>query len=281
VVDDSGREVQLPAPAQRIITLTPHGTELVFAAGAGNRLVGTTAFSNHPQAAKQLPRIGDAARLDRERLLVLAPDLVIAWPSGNNPRDLAWLERRGIPLYHSEPEELEQIAENIREIGRLAGSAAKAEEAAAHFDRRLAKLRQDYAGLPPLRVFYQIWPSPLLTAGKGHIITQVLRLCGGRPLFPQLTALTPRVSREAVILADPQAMVAALPEQGSDDPFAQWRSWKSMEAVREGRLVGVHPDLIHRPTPRILEGAEVICRGLRAEPQGDSPSEDQVGRIAR
>lgn len=263
VVDDSGRQVRLDAPAQRLVALSPHGAELVFAAGAGAKLVGATSFSNYPAAAARVPRIGDAARLDRERLLALEPDLVIAWPSGNRPQDLAWLERRGIALYRSDPAELQDIAENIREIGHLTDRGEIAAAAAMQFSNRLARLRRHYSGRTPLRVFYQVWPSPLFTVGNNHIIARVLALCGGRTLFTDLTTPTPMVSREAVLLADPQAIVAALPEQGADDPFARWRRWRSIEAVREGRFVGVRADLIHRPTPRILEGAEVICRGLR------------------
>jgi iron complex transport system substrate-binding protein len=266
VVDDSGRQVRLEAPAQRIVTLAPHGAELVFAAGAGAKLVGATFFSNYPPAAAQVPRIGDAARLDRERLLALEPDLVIAWSSGNRSQDLAWLEKRGIALYRSDPAELQDIAENIREIGGLAGSGDIAAAAAARFAERLAELRQKYSRQTPLRVFYQIWPSPLFTVGNGHIISQVLALCGGRTLFSDLTTPTPTVSREAVILANPQAIVAAITEQGGDDPFTQWRRWRSIEAVRAERFIRVPADLIHRPTPRILDGAELICRGLHAEP---------------
>ena len=266
VVDDSGRQVQLKAPAERIVTLAPHGAELVFAAGSGAKLVGATAFSNYPPQAAQVPRIGDAARLDREHLLALEPDLIIAWPSGNRPQDLAWLERRGITLYRSDPAELQDIAENIREIGRLAGSGDIASVTALQFSNRLAELRRQYSGQTPLRVFYQIWPSPLFTVGDGHIISQVLTLCGGRTLFPDLTAPNPTVSREAVILADPQAIVAAIPEQGGDDPFIQWRRWRSIEAVRADRFIRVPANLIHRPTPRILDGAELICRGLHTDP---------------
>ncbi len=267
MVDDSGRRVQLEAPAQRLVTLSPHGAELVFAAGAGAKLVGTTSFSNYPPAATQVPRIGDAARLDRERLLALEPDLVIAWPSGNRPQDLVWLERRGIAMYRSDPAELQDIAENIREIGHLSGHGDIASAAATQFSNRLAELRRQYFRQTPLRVFYQVWPSPLFTVGNDHIISQVLALCGGRTLFSDLTTPSPTVSREAVLLANPQAIVAAISEQDGDDPFTYWRRWRSIEAVRMERLIPVPADLIHRPTPRILNGAELICRGLHTNPQ--------------
>ena len=262
VEDDDGQQVRLPVPAERIVSLSPHATELVFAAGAGGKLVGASTFSNYPPQAERIPRIGGASRLDRERLLAIRPDLVVAWPSGNRPQDLAWLKKRAIPLYRSEPRTLENIAKNIRDIGLLAGTSASAAAAAAAFSERLAGLRRDFGEKTRLRVFYQIWPKPLMTAGTRHFINQVLALCRGQPLFPGLSALTPMVSREAVIQANPQAIIAASPEPGSEDPFAYWRRWRSIDSVRENRLISVHPDLIHRPTPRILDGAEVICRGL-------------------
>lgn len=262
VLDDSGVTVRLAAHAKRIVSLSPHVTELVFAAGAGDTLVGAVSFSDYPPQAQRILRVGDASRLDRESLLALRPDLIVAWPSGNRPQDLDWLEQRGIAVYRSEPRELEDIAGNIRNIGQLAGTESIAETAAEAFSTRLAELSRDYAQQTSLRVFYQIWSKPLMTIGANHLINRVLRLCRGQPLFPDLAPLTPTVSREAVILANPQAIVAALPEQGDDDPFVKWRHWTNLEAVRENRLIGVDPDLIHRPTPRILDGAEVICQGL-------------------
>jgi iron complex transport system substrate-binding protein len=264
VRDDSGALVRLSAPAQRIVTLSPHTAELVFAAGAGKRLVGTVAFSDYPAEAARIPRIGDAARLDREQLLMLHPDLVIAWPSGNRPQDLAWLERQGMVLYRSEPATLEAIADNLLNLGRLTGSRS-AVRAAADYSNHLARLRRQYAGAASYPVLYQVWPSPLITLGARHLVSQVLELCGGRPLFPGLTEAAPRVSREAVILADPYAIVAGSKERDSD-PFAAWRHWPSLDAVRHDRLIVIPPDLLQRPTPRILEGAERLCRALQGNP---------------
>lgn len=263
VRDDSGNMVELLRPAERIVTLSPHATELAFAAGAGNRLVGVTAFSNYPAAAGKLPRVGDAARLDRERLLSLAPDLVIAWPSGNRPQDLAWLRRRGIPLFLSEPTALAGIANNLRDIGQLAGSDAAGAAAATRFRDKLERLSKKFSNTPTLRVFYQIWPRPLFTIGKDHIINRVLALCGAENLFDNLPQPAPQISREAVLAANPDAIVAAVETGDEADPFAQWRDWSQLRAVKNQALIRVPTDLMHRATPRILDGAELLCGKLQ------------------
>jgi iron complex transport system substrate-binding protein len=261
VIDDTGRQVVLEQPAQRIITLAPHTTELAFAAGAGRQIVGVVNYSDFPEAATQLPSVGDASQLDRERILTLRPDLVIAWDSGNRPVDLEWLEKQGIPVYRSQPNRLEQIASNIEQIGQLAGSQAVATKAASAFHQRLETLRSRYRRETPLTVFYQIWPRPLMTVNDQHVISEVLRLCGGENIFPELPALAAQVSLESVILADPQVIVASS-NDGSGQGLEQWRRWSSMRAVKDGHLFSVEADLIHRATGRILDGAEVICRGL-------------------
>ena len=265
VTDDTGRQVVLEKPAQRIITLAPHTTELAFAAGAGEQIVGVVNYSDYPEAATRLPGVGDATQLDRERILTLHPDLIIAWDSGNRPVDLEWLERQGIPVYRSQPNELEQIASNIEQIGQLAGSQAMASKAASDFRQRLEALRHRYQREVPLTVFYQIWPQPLMTVNGKHIISEVLRLCGGENIFPELPAMAAQVSLESVILADPQVIVASS-NDGSGQALEQWRRWGSMQAVKNERLFWVEADLIHRATGRVLDGVEVICRDLATIP---------------
>jgi len=263
VVDDSGRRISLDDTAQRILTLAPHAAELAFAAGAGAHILGTVSNSDFPEAAKGIPRIGNAARLDRERILSLAPDLVIAWPSGNRAGDLKWLEQQGIPVYHSEPLRLNDIAANVIDIGTLAGTVDGARASARGFRGYLARLGRTYAREPAVRVFYQLWPKPLMTISSRHFISEVLRLCGAENVFSEIPGLAPRISREAVIHANPTAIVAAKISGDDKDPLAGWRQWKGLRAVTKGNLFTVNADLIHRPTPRLLEGAEHICRQLQ------------------
>lgn len=264
-VDARGQEIRLDKPAARIISLAPHVTELVYAAGAGEKLIAAVDFSDYPDAARLLPRLGTAGRIDVERVVALAPDLVIGWKSGNNAGDLAKLERLGIPLYVTEITSLGEIPAQIENIGALAGTEEAARRASNAFRDRLAKLQDRYADREPITVFYQIWEHPLMTINGRHIIADGLRLCGGQNIFAALEPIAPVVSTEAVIAADPRAIIdssSALDANGN--PLGSWRRWKTMTAVQRGNLFRIPPDLIERPTPRILDGIERLCEALDA-----------------
>ena len=251
------------AAAPRVITLAPHATELVYAAGAGNTLVGVVEYSDYPAESSRLPRIGNATRLDFERILTLRPDIAIAWRSGNRPADLARLEELGIRLYLSEPRKLEDIAREVIELGELLGNEAAATTAAGDFMQQLTRLRQQPHHHGDVSVFYQVWPQPLITVGADHIISDIITLCGGRNIFGDLVDLAPPVSVEAVLQRNPSVIIAAR-DATQVDALAQWRRFPRLAAVKSGRLVSVPVDLIHRPTPRILAGAEQICDALRS-----------------
>ncbi len=260
VTDDLGNQIRLEHTPQRIVSLTPHITELLYAAGAGERLVAAVDYSDYPAAATHLPRVGNSDRIDRERLLQLRPDLIIAWGSGTPARELAALRQLQIPLYLSEPRRLDAIGEQLRALGALAGTALQAERAAQDYESRLAALRARYAGNPPRRVFYQLALQPLLTVNREHLIDDVLRLCGGENGFAALAPLTPRVDIEAVLALRPEAVVFALyPGESAAAVQAFWQGYGLPAATR---YIGVPGDYIHRATPRILQGVERICAGL-------------------
>lgn len=260
VADDAGHVLDLAAPAVRIVSLAPHVTELLFAAGAGAHVAAAVEFSDYPDAARALPRIGDATRIDLERLVLLQPDLVIAWGSGTPARMLDSVRRLGLPLFLSEPRRLDAIGEQLRVLGRLAGTTEAAERAARDYERRLAGLRARYAGLPRRPVFHQLALQPLLTVNRAHIISDVLALCGGDNVFADLPVLTPRVDVEAVIAARPAAVVFAL--YPGEAPAATEAFWRRHGLAAATRFIPVPGDLIHRPTPRILDGAAQVCAGL-------------------
>jgi iron complex transport system substrate-binding protein len=262
LADARGHAVKLDKPAARIVSLAPHVTELVYAAGAGERLVAAVDFSDYPAAAKQLPRLGNASHVDIERIVTLAPDLVIGWKTGNNPGDIDKLEQLGIPVYVTETGTLSQIASEIENIGDLAGTQPIASETAADFRRRLDELRRRYAGREPVRVFYQIWERPLMTINDRHFIADSIRLCGGRNVFAAIEPIAPAVSVEAVIAADPQVIVSSASNEEGDSRLAAWRRWKTITAVRLGNLFTIPPDVIERPTPRILGGVTQLCELL-------------------
>lgn len=153
VHDDDGKAVTLQKPAQRVIALAPHVTELLFAAGGGGKIVGAVSYSDYPEAAKQIPRVGDNRQVDMERLLAMKPDLLVIWRHGSSERQIEQLRQLGIPMYHSEPKKLDQIADNLEKIGKLLGTEAAANSAARELRQKLAALRAQYAGRPPVRTF--------------------------------------------------------------------------------------------------------------------------------
>lgn len=265
ITDDLGTTLTLAAPPLRIVSLAPHITELLYAAGAGERIVATVDYSDYPSAAQRLPRIGDATRIDRERLLQFKPDLVMAWASGTPARELDALRRLGVPLYLSEPRRLADIGAQLRDFGRLAGSTLQADAAAQAYALRLAALRARYAHIPPQTVFYQLALQPLLTVNRDHLINDVLMLCGGENPFAALPALTPHVAVEAVLAARPQSVILALyPGEEVQDTVGFWRRYGMSERTR---FIAVPGDHIHRATARILDGVERICGGLTGPDQ--------------
>ena len=259
--DDAGRTVTLPAPARRIVSLAPHATEILYAAGAGARLVGAIAHSDYPPAARQLPSVGGAATFDVERIAALRPDLVVAWSSGNSPGKIARLRSLGIPVFESEPRDFAAIGSSLERLGRLAGTDAAGRAAALAFEKRRQALAAKYAHRAPVRVFYQVWRAPLMTLNGSHLVSQALTLCGGENVFAALPQLAPAVSLEAVLQADPEAIFAGSGEPGALD---DWRRWPRLAAVARGNLFTVPSDTMTRPGPRILDGTETLCRQLES-----------------
>ena len=267
VRDDSGATVRLARPAQRIVTLAPHLVETVFAAGAAGKLVGTVEYSDFPEAAKTIPRVGGYSRLDLEAIAALKPDLIVAWQSGNTPAHIEKLRAFGFPIYVSQPDRIEDIAGEIERIARLAGTGDIGDDAARRFRQRHADLKKRYGQRPAVRTFYQIWKQPLSTVGGRQIISSVIRLCGGENVFGRLDALAPVVSVEAVVAANPEAIVASGMDEARPDWLDDWRRWSAITAVARDNLFFVNPDLIQRHTPRLLDGAEQLCRHLETARQ--------------
>ena len=266
VVDDTGVKVLLSQPARRIVSLAPHITESLFAAGAGERIVGTVEYSDFPEAAKKIPQVGGYSKLDLEAIAALKPDLIIGWQSGNSAAHLDKLRGLGFPIYISQPNRIEDVATELEHFGTLAGTSMVSSAAANQFRVRLAGLQKRYAEQARVRVFYQIWKQPLLTIGGKQIISDVVRLCGGENVFAKLDGMAPTVSVESVIAANPEVIIASgmggasahLRPEWLDD----WKRWSSIIAVARDNLFFISPELIHRHTPRLLDGAERLCLQL-------------------
>ncbi len=262
VRDDSGQDVRLKAPARRIVTLAPHSAESLYAAGAGAYLVGTVEYSDYPPEAKKVPRIGGYSRLDLEAIAALKPDLVIAWQSGNAAVQVDKLRALGLTVFITQPNLMADVAGQLEQLGKLAGTQGVADAAAASFRQRMEKLRAANAGKPKVRVFYQVWKNPLVTVGGPQIITDAIHLCGGENVFGQLPRMAPTVSVEAVLEADPEAIIATGMGDARPDWLHDWDKWTRMTAVKRGNLFHINPDIMQRHTPRILEGAEKLCAHL-------------------
>jgi iron complex transport system substrate-binding protein len=254
-----------PAPAQsapRIVSLSPHITELLFAAGAGARIVGVDGASDYPPAARQIPRLGEVAALDMEGLLRLAPSLIIIWETGTPPRVRAELERLHLQVLVTEQRKLDDIGQVLVEFGRLAGTSPVADEAARRYRADLALLRARYEGRTRLKVFYQVWDRPLYTLSGEHVVSEMISLCGGDNIFAEVTQLAPIVDREAVLARNPDVILIGAAGPDGDAQAADWNRFPNLKAVRERNVFAVNPSLVGRMAPRILEGVREVCSAL-------------------
>ncbi|WP_043287584.1 cobalamin-binding protein [Paraburkholderia oxyphila] len=265
-IDDAGNTVTLAAPAQRVISLAPHVTELIYAAGGGPKLVGAVAYSDFPPQALSVPRVGDNRALDLERIAALKPDLIVVWRHGNAQQQIDRLRELHIPLFFSEPHRLDDVATSLTRLGVLLGSEHTAQDAAGTYRGEIARLRARYAQRAPVSVFYEVWDQPLMTINGEHMISDVIALCGGRNVFAALRPLVPTLSTEAVLAARPDAIVTA--SQGATAPdrplpaLTHWRAWPQLPAVAHGNLFAIDGDLLTRPGPRIAQGAAQLCEDL-------------------
>ncbi len=263
VIDDAGNEITLEQPAQRIISLAPSLTELAYAAGAGDKLVGVIEYSDYPPAAQALPRVGRYDLLDTETIVAMQPDLVLAWLTGNPRTTVARLRELGLTVYIAEPKELESIPSHLQRLGALAGTDAAASAAIADFASTLADLRSRYSDLEPVRTFYQVWNGPVITAGGNELINDIITLCGGDNVFADLSLVAPKVSTEAVLTTLPQAIFGSGADAERPDWLDDWQDWPVLPAVALGNVFHIPPALVQRHTPRALQGAAMMCEQLQ------------------
>jgi iron complex transport system substrate-binding protein len=261
MIDDRGHSIRLDYSAGRIISLSPNITELVFAAGAGAELVGVSRYSDYPEAAKSIPEVGDSSHLDLERIIALKPDLVIAWGSGNTVSDIGKLEKLGLTVFVTEAVRLEDVSRLLRAAGKLAGTSTQAERAARAYEAELGQIKRNYGGRRQIGVFPLIWHQPLMTVNGNHIISDIIRMCGGVNVFSSASSLTPVISAESLLKADPQAIISSISLEFSG-VRELLRRLSHVSAVRSNHLFFVHPDLIHRQTPRMLQAVKTVCAQL-------------------
>ncbi|MFZ6870794.1 cobalamin-binding protein [Undibacterium sp. Di27W] len=264
VLDDAQRQVTVDKPAQRIVSLAPHITEMLFEAGAANNIIAVTDYSDYPEAAKKLPSIGNIFALDLERLLALKPDLVIVWGTGNAKILANKLRSNHITVFESEPHNFEMVATSIERLATLAGTDNTGKANAQKFRQRLDNLRKTYqlpASVTPVSVFYQMIRRPLMTINDTHMVSDSIRLCGGRNVFGQLKDLSSTITTEAVLAVNPDVILSS----GENiDNMADWKQFPTLTAVKKNNFYAVKGDWLNRAGPRILDGTEALCKHLAA-----------------
>lgn len=246
--------------ATRIVTLAPNLAELVYAVGAGEQLVGVSAWSDYPEAVLELPTVGDAFMVDQEQLALLAPDLLLVWESGTPAHTIEKLRGLGYRVEAVRTRGLEDVAEAMLRIGALTGHEATARTAATEFRSALESLRAAHAASPTISVFFQVSARPLYTVNREHYVSELIGICGGRNVFDDLSELAPTVAVEAVVDRDPEVMLAST--DAGDDAFAEWDRWPGMAAIRYGNQFLLPADEIARATPRLVVAGHALCLAL-------------------
>ena len=262
VLDDDSKPVTLQKPALRVIAMAPHVTELLYAAGGAERIVAAVDYSDYPEQARRLPRVGSNREVDIERIAALKPDLIVVWLHGSSARQIEQIRSLGIPMFHSEPKKLDDIASSLTRLGQLMGTSPVADAAAADIRKQLAALASKYAGRAPVRLFYQVWDKPLYTLNGGHIVSDAVRLCGGENIFAQMKVTAPVVSIEAVLQEDPEAIFSTGERSADDGGVAIWKAFPGMRAVRRDNLFRLDGNLLNRPGPRMVAGTTALCDKL-------------------
>jgi len=262
VRDDDGNLVLLQKPAQRVIAMAPHVTEMLFAAGGGEHIVGVVSYSDYPEAAKRIQHIGDNRQVDLERVIALQPDLLVIWRHGSSLAQVEQLRKLGIPIFYSEPHKLDDIADSLVRLGQLMGTSQVAEPAAAELRRTIVALTKQYANRSPVRLFYQVWDKPLYTLNGEQIVSDAIRVCGGENIFAKMKVTAPIVGIEAVLQENPEAVFGSSEKSPSDGGVDMWKRYPSLLATQRGNLFQLDGNLLNRAGPRLIAGAAALCEKL-------------------
>ncbi len=283
VTDMSDRSVCLNTRTPKIISLSPGSTELLFAAGAGSRVIAVDKHSDYPESVKQLPNVGGYPNVNVEAIVAMKPDLVVVWTAGNSQKVIRQLESLGVKTFHIDVVDFAGIEQAIQSLGQVAGTEKEANRVVDDFSTQLKALQNNYGQREPVSVFFEIWRSPLMTVGSGQVIDDVISLCGGQNIYGDISERIPKIGIESMITRDPQVIIGSDPRgdtpETRKDLMDYWSQWQNLQAVKSHQLFSVPSDLIARPTPRILEGAEMICHQLQTVRSEASHSEYVASQI--
>lgn len=263
VIDDDGIQHTFNQPVQRIVSLMPHATELLFEVGAGDKVVGAVQYSDYPEEAKNIPRVGGYSALNIEAIVALQPDILIAWPEGNRNRELDRLKALGLPILVSDPREFSDIENALSVYGKITGNDLQAQKARLAFQKKLSFLRDNYSQQEKVSVFYQVWNAPLMTQNGNTFISRAIEVCGGINIFADLPMTNPQVSIESILVQDPQVIVASGMGQARPEWLDDWRQYTALQAVKKNQLFHILPELFQRPTSRFLMGTEQLCEAMQ------------------
>ncbi|MBB1385937.1 cobalamin-binding protein [Pseudoalteromonas sp. SG45-5] len=243
----------------RIIALAPHIVENLFAIGAGDNIVGTVDYADYPAEAQSIERIGGYYGISLEKVLALKPDLVIAWKSGNQSEDLAQIERLGIKVYLSNPTTIDAVADELLTFGEFTGNIEQSQQAANAFTQKLNGIVKSQQGKKNITGFYQLWPEPMMSVGKNTWISQLIETCHVSNVFAQSTTDYPQISIENVIVTKPQVIIIPDEKSKMPQPVVNWQKWPEVPAVKNGQFISVNANLLHRFSPRMLDGLADMC----------------------
>jgi ABC-type Fe3+-hydroxamate transport system substrate-binding protein len=258
VEDDTGRQVSLEHAATRIVTLAPHLTEQLFSLGVGEHIIATVEYSDYPEAALSIPRIGGAEEISAEVILALQPDLVVAWDKASPEDVLTLLESLGVVVYRASSQSLLGVSKTLTDLAVLTKQSTTAGPLVAAFYADIERITLLYRNKPPVSVFYQLWYEPLMTANKQQMINEMIAMCGGNNLFSEQVEVVPQTNVESIVMLNPEVILA--PEQGTPVNWKQrWQAWPEISAVSNQHLYTLNADLVNRPTLRSVKGLRQIC----------------------
>jgi iron complex transport system substrate-binding protein len=267
--DSEGRRITLPQAAERIVALAPHIVENLYSIGAGKRVIGAVQYSDYPPVARDIPRVGGVAAISLERIAALDPDLIVLWGSATPPALRAGLERLGYRYFVDEIRSLEELAQSLRALGQLTARNESAENAAARVSEAISRHPATSAAKdsdPSPGVLLQLWDQPLQSIGPAHILSEIIQRCGGQSISDSGTGLAPLISLEQVLAVDPELIIVENEAQGR-----HWLRYPQLRAVANGRVTVINPDLLQRPTLRLLDGMREICRHIRQIDRPETP----------
>lgn len=262
VIDDAGTTHHLNSPAKRIVSLVPHATELLFEVGAGKQIVGASEYSDYPEAANAISRVGGYRSINKEVILMLKPDLIVSWSDDNTGSNLEAIKKLGIPVYVSNPKTFKDIARNLEHLGKLTGHTEKGIKAGKALYEKSQALRVKYGNKRKVRVFYQVWDKPLITINANTFISKSIELCGGENVFASLLTNSPQISVESVLAANPDVIVSGGHAKERKGWIKKWQAIKLIKAVEYENLFQIPPDILQRPTSRLYQGTKLLCQAL-------------------